>query len=380
MKRHAALIPLSHDHHHALSMARRLKAAAAEPEGRVEAARVFAAFFADDTTRHFREEEELVFPLLPPEHPLVQRAVGERARLRALVATLRREVDAPPAELMTQIGDELRGARQVRERELFEAVQREAGAAELEDSAGALISDQDLGQARTTAVATAATTTTSSSGARSSTATPAAASPAARGSTTSDRPLANASVTTSAARSDGASIASTAIRRGGGVRPAEQDRAGALQDHRPRADDQHRDPGVAHRRLQPTRHPTVATRIGTPAGVSGVSAKAIAAPISAAATADRDRICGASSARKSAGNAPVEADLRGVADDAAEQHPGHRPADPGDPERRRRRRRASAGRSARRAAPRPPTTRRRSPATRAAASTAARGSSARRRR
>jgi hypothetical protein len=128
MQRHPALIPLSHDHHHALSMGRRLGAAAGDPE----AARAFATFFADDTTRHFREEEELVFPLLPPEHPLVQRAVGEHARLRALVAQLRRDLDAPSGELMTRIATELEAHVRFEERELFEAVQAEAGAAELE--------------------------------------------------------------------------------------------------------------------------------------------------------------------------------------------------------------------------------------------------------
>lgn len=136
MKRHPALIPLSHDHHDALSVARRLKrsADAPEPEIRIDAARAFIAFFDGETTRHFREEEELVFPLLAPEHPLVRRAVTDHARLRALVSMLDRDVDSASVtgELVTRIATELETHIRFEERELFEAVQREVAAAELE--------------------------------------------------------------------------------------------------------------------------------------------------------------------------------------------------------------------------------------------------------
>jgi hypothetical protein len=59
MKRHPALIPLSHDHHRALVEARRLRAADA-PES-AAAATAFLRFFADETIPHFRQEEELLF-------------------------------------------------------------------------------------------------------------------------------------------------------------------------------------------------------------------------------------------------------------------------------------------------------------------------------
>ena len=62
MKRHPALVHLSHNHHHTLVWARRLQ-------------RGETAGFDDyrrDLARHFREEEERVFPLLAefvPEPP-----------------------------------------------------------------------------------------------------------------------------------------------------------------------------------------------------------------------------------------------------------------------------------------------------------------------
>jgi Hemerythrin HHE cation binding domain len=61
MKRHPALVPLSHDHHHALVEARRLRQAADAPDAAAAAA-AFLRFFAQETVPHFREEEELLFP------------------------------------------------------------------------------------------------------------------------------------------------------------------------------------------------------------------------------------------------------------------------------------------------------------------------------
>jgi hypothetical protein len=56
MKRHPALVPLSHDHHHALVEARRLRRAADSPESAAAAA-AFLRFFAYETVRHFCEAE-----------------------------------------------------------------------------------------------------------------------------------------------------------------------------------------------------------------------------------------------------------------------------------------------------------------------------------
>ena len=77
MKRAPVLIPLSHDHHHALVAARRLRRAAGGADAREEAA-AFSCFFADESVRHFREEEERLFPLVADSEearPLVVRAL-----------------------------------------------------------------------------------------------------------------------------------------------------------------------------------------------------------------------------------------------------------------------------------------------------------------
>ena len=114
MKRHPALVPLSHDHHHALVHARRL-----QNEG-TAAARDFLRFFASETTRHFREEEELVFPLLYADEPESLRVVLlQHQQLRALVRRLRDGEDVT-AELGVLLEEHIR----LEERDLFELIQR----------------------------------------------------------------------------------------------------------------------------------------------------------------------------------------------------------------------------------------------------------------
>ena len=80
MKRGAALFPLSHHHHHALVAARRLRDALGDPA----ASAAFLRFFADESVRHFRDEEERLFPLVAHSEeaqPLVVRALLEHQQL-----------------------------------------------------------------------------------------------------------------------------------------------------------------------------------------------------------------------------------------------------------------------------------------------------------
>ena len=107
MRRHPALVALSHDHHHALVHARRLR------EGDDSG---FAEFFARDLVRHFRQEEEVVFPLLAEvgdEPPELAQALLEHARIRALARR-------PGPEL----GELLDAHVRLEERVLFETIQR----------------------------------------------------------------------------------------------------------------------------------------------------------------------------------------------------------------------------------------------------------------
>lgn len=147
MKRHPALIPLSHDHHHALVEARRLRDAAGG-EGNPEAVAVaFADFFAAVSVPHFREEEEMLFPLVAgaeEARPLVMEALLDHQRLHALVAQLPRSADVRAS--MREIGELLEAHVRREERELFPLIEQFA-ADQLERGRSAIAGGPVWGQA-----------------------------------------------------------------------------------------------------------------------------------------------------------------------------------------------------------------------------------------
>ncbi|MGZ8694095.1 MAG: hemerythrin domain-containing protein [Gaiellaceae bacterium] len=123
MRRDPALVPLSHDHHHALVRARRLRKAAA---GEGDLARETAAFvhgFLRESVPHFRDEEERLFPLAllhaPEREELVAELVLEHVRLHALVARLA----AGDAGAAAEAGELLELHVRREERELFPALE-----------------------------------------------------------------------------------------------------------------------------------------------------------------------------------------------------------------------------------------------------------------
>lgn len=135
MKRDPALVPLSHDHHHALVQARRLRRASGGPDAAAVAAG-FLQFLAAETLPHFRLEEELLFPEAvdhaEAREPLV-RTLLEHQRLRALAAELERRLAAgeAPDEVMDAIGRLLEEHVRHEERVLFPLIERLCDAATL---------------------------------------------------------------------------------------------------------------------------------------------------------------------------------------------------------------------------------------------------------
>lgn len=132
MARHDSLIPLTHDHHHALVKARRLIMAADTGDEKevLAAGEDFLRFFADHTLLHFHEEEEVVFPLLLEEEteapgPLVT-VLLDHVRIHGLVARLRERVAADEADagLVRDIGESLRAHVRLEENELFPLIEQ----------------------------------------------------------------------------------------------------------------------------------------------------------------------------------------------------------------------------------------------------------------
>jgi hemerythrin-like domain-containing protein len=141
-KRHSSLIPLTHDHHHTLAQARRLRDSDAgrDPATMRRTADDFVNFYLGRTRHHFHEEEELFFaPLVDDEiiGPLVARAVADHLRLHAQVRALRRHLSGGDvnAEMLTSIADLLEAHVRFEEQELFPLIESAIPDEELADLA-----------------------------------------------------------------------------------------------------------------------------------------------------------------------------------------------------------------------------------------------------
>src|SRR3990172_6062729 len=142
--RHPSLIALSHDHHHGLALALRCRKQALgqlKPmgvKGLKERAQELRDFFANNLVRHFRAEEEALFPklrqLVPESAALLDQLTRDHQQLRDAVARL--ESDSGLAKLVFDLGDLLERHIRTEERELFPLFEQhvgETGAETIED-------------------------------------------------------------------------------------------------------------------------------------------------------------------------------------------------------------------------------------------------------
>src|SRR4051812_8411611 len=132
MKRHPALVALSQEHHHGLALALRcrkqslgqLKPMGAE--GLRARAKEFRDFFSTNLIRHFRAEEEIIFPLLnggtPEAGSMIQELLADHERIRSTETALGSETGL--AKLLFDAGDLLERHIRREERELFPLVEK----------------------------------------------------------------------------------------------------------------------------------------------------------------------------------------------------------------------------------------------------------------
>lgn len=143
-RRHDALIPLTHDHHHTLAHARRLEEGASltDLSERRRVADDFVNFYLGRVLRHFHEEEELFFaPLMDHEEACdeVMKAVAEHLRIHGLARVLRRGLvdgEADP-ETMKALSKLLTTHVRSEEKNVFPLVERLLTSEELTDLATA---------------------------------------------------------------------------------------------------------------------------------------------------------------------------------------------------------------------------------------------------
>ena len=133
MKRAPELRDLSDHHHRGLVQARRLKIAATGDEANMpeETAEAFLEFWQEGTTTHFREEEEVLLPVLARyredllgREPVVEMLL-QHARIRGLVMGLSDEVKGGSVRLETlrSIGELLETHIRLEEREVFSTIE-----------------------------------------------------------------------------------------------------------------------------------------------------------------------------------------------------------------------------------------------------------------
>ena len=142
MRRHAGLIPLSHDHHDALVVAQRLILGRSRAprsdwptDRRAQVERV-VVFFAQTLRSHFEIEETHLFPTvvarLPGEANLVAQLLEEHHAMRTQIRDLELDPATALEVRLPSLGRLLEAHIRREERVLFETMQREMEPADLE--------------------------------------------------------------------------------------------------------------------------------------------------------------------------------------------------------------------------------------------------------
>jgi iron-sulfur cluster repair protein YtfE (RIC family) len=126
-KRHPGLIPLSHDHHHALALALRCRKQAlgqikpTGAEGLRLRASEFLSFYTTELSSHFEAEERILFPgmslSVPESQQLIADLVRDHETMRVATAELKSITRL--GKVIFDLGDLLERHIRREERELF---------------------------------------------------------------------------------------------------------------------------------------------------------------------------------------------------------------------------------------------------------------------
>jgi iron-sulfur cluster repair protein YtfE (RIC family) len=126
IKRHSSLQPLSRDHHHGLLFCWKIRAGI---KRHIEIERLknhIIWFWNTHLIAHFSEEEEVVFPILEADHPLVQKALEDHKQLKSLF-----NADSFSAHSLDELQRKLEEHIRFEERILFNEIQEQASPEQL---------------------------------------------------------------------------------------------------------------------------------------------------------------------------------------------------------------------------------------------------------
>ena len=129
MKRHPALHPLSHDHHQGLIIAQQLKKGAPRYKGMPstleEKKNYTVSFYNNELKSHFKEEEEILFPLAKNRTPeldiMINEIVDEHRKMEKLVNEIEKTTDLK--NVLDSLGWLLEKHIRKEERKLFPAIE-----------------------------------------------------------------------------------------------------------------------------------------------------------------------------------------------------------------------------------------------------------------
>ena len=130
MKRHPALHRLSHDHHQGLILAQQLKKGAPQYKGMpltLEGKKDYTlSFYNDELVQHFKDEEEILFPLVNEKNSdlnkMISEIISEHRKMESLAKKL--ENTTILEELLDELGQLLEKHIRKEERELFTAIEK----------------------------------------------------------------------------------------------------------------------------------------------------------------------------------------------------------------------------------------------------------------
>ncbi len=122
IKRHKALIAFSRDHHFGLLLVWKIKQGLANGIAPERISNYVLYSFENDLQPHFREEEHILFPLLPADNPLRQRAEHDHVVIQDMVLEL--DQDKTNKELLFRFEEKLDEHIRFEERKLFVYMQQ----------------------------------------------------------------------------------------------------------------------------------------------------------------------------------------------------------------------------------------------------------------
>ncbi len=121
LKRHAALQPLSRQHHFGLLFSWKIRKGFAKNIDIDRLQKYANWFYETEIEPHFDDEEKYVFPIMEPNNELVERALKEHRRIKRLFNDTE-----DPNKSLHQLEEELDAHIRFEERILFNEIQKVA--------------------------------------------------------------------------------------------------------------------------------------------------------------------------------------------------------------------------------------------------------------